>query len=104
MESNPVSLRTLAENAKALGAGAAAVVHRADALRFVGGLAAHAYGVAFADPPYRQGLAVQLAERWLEVPFARYFSVEHEADASLPAGGDTRRYGGTAITFYRAPG
>ena len=104
VDSSAASLRTLRENAEALGAGGAAVAHRADALRFAEGLAAHAYDVAFADPPYRLGLALRLAEHWLAVPFARFFSVEHAADEPLPGGGDTRRYGGTAITFYRAPG
>jgi 16S rRNA (guanine966-N2)-methyltransferase len=102
VDSSPASLRTLRENAEALGAGGAAVVHRADALHFVAGLAPHAYELALADPPYHQGLATRLAQRWLEVPFARFFSIEHAADESPPGGGDTRRYGGTAITFYRA--
>ena len=48
----------------------AARVHRADALRFVDALDAHAYDVAFADPPYDLGLATALAERWLAKPFA----------------------------------
>jgi 16S rRNA (guanine966-N2)-methyltransferase len=104
VDSSPASLRTLRENAEALGAGGAATLHRGDALVFVAGLPAYAYHVAFADPPYRQGLAPQLAERWLAVPFARFFSVEHAAEEALPDGRDVRRYGGTAITFYRASG
>ena len=27
--------------------------------------------------------------------------IEHRADESLPGEGDTRRYGGTVLTFYR---
>jgi 16S rRNA (guanine966-N2)-methyltransferase len=61
-----------------------------------------AYDVAFADPPYSADAAAQLAERWAAVPFARVLGVEHAARAPMPPGGDTRRYGTTAITFYRA--
>jgi hypothetical protein len=35
------------------------------------------------------------------VPFATVLGVEHETKESMPAG-DTRKYGSTAITFYRA--
>ena len=95
------SLRALRENAEALGAGVRATIHRGDALRFVAGLAADAYDVAFADPPYGHGLAAQVAERWLEVPFAGLLGVEHSTRDPMPEGGDQRRYGTTAITFYR---
>jgi 16S rRNA (guanine966-N2)-methyltransferase len=95
------SLRVIEANLLALDAGALVRVHRADAIAFVQGLDAHAYDVAFADPPYDQGLAAQVAERWLEVPFAGVLGVEHRAFEKLPEGGDKRRYGGTAITFYR---
>jgi hypothetical protein len=58
--------------------------------------------VAFADPPYRKKFAVQLADLWLKRPFATIFGVEHESSETLPAGGDTRRYGDSSITIYRA--
>jgi len=102
VEIAPTSLAAIRENAAALDAGSAAVVHRADALRFVDRLAAHAYDVAFADPPYDLGLAEALAERWLAVPFADVLAIEHRATQMLPGSTDRRRYGGTAITFYRA--
>lgn len=101
VELAPKSLAALRANAEALGAGSAAVIHRADALRFVERLDAHAYDVAFADPPYDLGLATKLAERWLEVPFADVLGIEHRMDEMLPGGGDRRRYGGTVITFLR---
>ena len=97
------SLKALRENADALGAGAAAVIQRGDALRFIERLEAGAYDVAFADPPYGLGLAERVARRWLEVPFAAVLGVEHPARDPMPPGGDTRRYGDTAVTFYRAP-
>jgi len=101
VESAAGSLTALRANIDVLGASAAAAVHRADAVRFAGGLGAGAYDVAFADPPYRLGLAEAVARRWLEVPFAELLGVEHAAVERLPEGGDTRRYGSTAITFYR---
>ena len=101
VELSAPSLRAIRENAEALGAGDRAVIHRGDAVRFVAGLAAGAYDLAFADPPYGLGLAAQVAERWLEVPYAEVLGVEHSTRDPMPAGGDLRRYGTTAITFYR---
>jgi hypothetical protein len=43
-----------------------------------------------------------LAEQWLAVPFATVLGIEHRADELLPEHGDQRRYGGTALTFYRS--
>ena len=95
------SLALIRRNADALGAGAAAVIHRADALRFVEKLQPHSYDVAFADPPYDVGLGAALAERWLETRFADILGIEHRASEILPGDGDRRRYGNTVITFYR---
>jgi 16S rRNA (guanine966-N2)-methyltransferase len=96
------SLRAIADNVAALGAEAEVSVHRADAMRFLATLAAHAYDVAFVDPPYDLGLAAAVAESWMAVPFADLLGVEHRAFEKLPPGGELRRYGGTGITFYRA--
>ena len=101
IESSPQALATLRENADALGAGSAITVHRQDAIVFLERVRSDAYDVAFADPPYRLGLGEQVATRWIEVPFARVLGIEHAASESLPEGGDTRRYGDTAITLYR---
>jgi len=102
VENAPRSLAALRANLDALGAGASAVVHRADGVRFASTLEAGAYDVAFVDPPYKTGLAQQIVERWLEVPFSTLLGVEHFAYDQLPGDGDSRRYGTTAITFYRA--
>jgi 16S rRNA (guanine966-N2)-methyltransferase len=124
--------QALRDNVKTLNAGDRATLHRAEAGAF---LAEHAdsvtalrgpassegergaasgapsqkrWDVAFADPPYRQGVAVALAERWLAAPFATIFGVEHEAELTLPeptdgsgATADRRVYGDTALTIYR---
>lgn len=101
VENSAPSLSAIAKNLALVGAGDAARVHRADALHFVKGLSAHTYDIAFADPPYDLGMAAKIAEQWLDAPFADLLGVEHRAFEKLPAGGDMRRYGDTAITFFR---
>ena len=101
VEKDPRSLRALEENIATLGAGDLAKIHRRPALAFAESLASLSYDVAFADPPYTTGDAVKLAERWKAAPFSRVLSVEHSAKDAMPEGGVTRKYGSTAITFYR---
>lgn len=104
VEIAPHSLRALGDNIAALGAGDVATVRRADALRFVESLPAHAFDVAFADPPYGHGAAARLAELWRATPFARLLGVEHRFGEHMPAGGDSRRYGSTVVTLYESEG
>ena len=101
VEVSAAGIKAIRENAAALGAGDAARVHRADAVRFIEQLEPGAYHVAFADPPYGHGLSTRVAECWLQVPFAALLGVEHGTKEAMPPG-DTRRYGSTAITFYFA--
>ena len=101
VEIAPPSLRAIQDNVALLDAGDAIRVHRKDALRFIEGLAAGAYDVAFADPPYDLGMASAIAERWLAVPFASVLGIEHRRDEALPGDGERRKYGQTAITFLR---
>jgi 16S rRNA (guanine966-N2)-methyltransferase len=101
VEIAPPSLRAIQHNLAALEAGDTIRVHRLDALRFVERLEPREYDVAFADPPYDLGLAVALAERWLDVPFAGVLGIEHRRTERLPGDGERRQYGQTAITFYR---
>lgn len=97
------SLKAIEDNVALLRAGDEIRVHRADALTFIAELEASAYDVAFADPPYDVGMAAAIVERWLSVPFATILGVEHRRDELLPGDGERRRYGQTAITFYRRP-
>lgn len=101
VEQSANSIRILERNIETLGAGDRSTIVRADAVKHVAGLAAGAYDVAFADPPYADQTARLLAEQWLKVPFAHVLGIEHAAAVTLPGGGDTRRYGDTALTFYR---
>ena len=102
VEKDPTSIRGLQENIQALGAQALATIHRKSALPFAEGLGALDFDVAFADPPYASGDAQRLAERWLEKPFSKVLSIEHSGKEAMPGQGVTRKYGTTAITFYRS--
>ena len=102
VERDPKSFRALQENIAALGAGDLSTIHRKPALPFADGLGPLDYDVVFADPPYAGGEAARLAERWMKSPFSRVLSVEHSATSAMPEGGETRKYGSTAITFYRS--
>lgn len=96
------SLIALRDNLRVVGAEPEARVHRGDALKFAAKLSPSEFDVAFADPPYRLGLAEELAAQWLAVPFARVLGIEHEKAVQLPEPGDRRAYGDTVVTFYRA--
>lgn len=102
VELAPAALRAIRENGQVLGALERMQIHRGEALRFAEKLEAHAFDVAFADPPYNLGMAPRVAAQWLRVPFAHVLGVEHDAHEVMPEGGETRTYGGTAVTIYRA--
>lgn len=101
VENDSRAIRILKKNIDAFQPGDVLGIHRADAIRFAARLEANAYDIAFADPPYAGGAAAQLAEVWLKRPFARILSVEHDARETLAGATHTRRYGSSAITFYR---
>jgi len=102
VELNAAPLDALRRNIASLGAEARSQVHRADALRFVTGRPAGDWDVALADPPFAGDLAERLVARWRETPFAALLAIEHAAATGL-AGGETRRWGDIAVTFFRAP-
>jgi 16S rRNA (guanine966-N2)-methyltransferase len=105
VENAPATLRTLRTNVQGLGAGADEYeIVAGDALAYARGLAAHAFDLAFADPPYASGHGEALARLYATTPFADILSIEHAsgtAPAGLP-GARTRVYGDTAITFLTA--
>ncbi|MDB4907189.1 MAG: hypothetical protein JWO05_1973 [Gemmatimonadetes bacterium] len=102
VENAPRSLEVLYDNIAHLGAGEAAVVHKANAITFVRGLAEGAYDVAFADPPYESRGAEELAEAWRVTPFAAILGIEHSSRISLE-GAEERKYGDIRVSFFRAP-
>ena len=102
VELNAPSLQALRENILALAVNEAVTVHRGDALRYVEGLTSGEFDLVLADPPYTTDQAARLVSLFRRQPFARILSVEHRSERDLD-GGDTRRYGDTAITFFHAP-
>ena len=101
VENSRTVFPALQSNISLLGAESDSLLHRDDAVKFSLSLHAGAYDIAFADPPYESRTAQELAEAWLAVPFAHILGIEHGANVQLPGGADRRRYGITAITFYR---
>lgn len=101
VESSERVARTLRENVALVGAEDRSTVIRMDAGRYVASLPDGAFDVAFVDPPYASDIAQAVAAHWMQVPFARVIGIEHSSRDKLPGATDTRRYGDTAITFYR---
>ena len=97
----PAAIKAIRENGTTLGALDRMRIHRAEALRYAQKLDAGAFDLAFADPPYNLGMAPRLAAQWLRVPFAHILGIEHDSHEEMPEGGETRTYGGTAVTIYR---
>lgn len=94
----PASLNSIRNNVATLGVRDRAVVHRADALRFVARLEREAYDVALADPPFTSDQAVGIVERFRDCAFAKTLSIEHRSTLDC-AGDETRRYGDVSLTF-----
>lgn len=105
VERAPAALRVLRANIAAVGAGDRARVVPVDALRYLQGLAANAFDLALADPPYGKDLAAAVVERFRSTPFARLLVVEHRRNDELPdlPGARERRYGDTRLTFIPGP-
>lgn len=101
VELNTPSLNALRANVVTLGAEEQATITRYDAIRFAGALPAGSFELALADPPFAGGLAEELVRLWMAVPFAPVLAVEHSSRVVI-AGGDTRRWGDVAVSFFRA--
>lgn len=101
VERHAKTFAVLQENVQTLRAGSAAVLHRQDAYTFLRGSAPAQFDVAFADPPYGGEDAKKLAALWLEQPFAKLLGIEHDSRVALPGDADVRKYGTTAISFFR---
>ncbi len=114
VEASPRSLAALRKNIERLGADAVRVA-KGRVEETLPRLAkdGETFDLVFLDPPYHKGLAAEIARRLGAGPLLRPGArvvAEHEADETPPEtleGGlvrdDTRRYGDTALTFYRAP-
>jgi 16S rRNA (guanine966-N2)-methyltransferase len=98
------ALHVLRTNIQALGAGERARIRSGDVFAFLASLEPLAFDLALADPPYGQGLAARLLERFREAPFAGELWVEHRTSEALPElpGLRHRRYGDTTLTYVEA--
>jgi 16S rRNA (guanine966-N2)-methyltransferase len=101
VERHAKTFAVLQQNVETLGAGSSAVLHRQDVFTFLRGAGDGEFDVAFADPPYGGDDAMRLAALWLEKPFAKLLGIEHDSRLALPGDPDARRYGTTAISFFR---
>lgn len=86
-------------NADLLDAGSEHALIHGDVFRFLADVP-EVFDLALADPPYGQGDAQRLVDRFLEEPFARELWLEHpkREELQLPAGARTRKYGDSALT------
>lgn len=80
---------------------------RHDALAFVGGIGDDPYDVVFADPPYASSLAARIADAWIDRPFSRVLTLEHDPATEMPRAGGKARYArleqeGSVVSFYRS--
>jgi 16S rRNA (guanine966-N2)-methyltransferase len=103
VENGPASLHALKANVAAMRTRRNARIFKRDAIPFVESLAPGAYDLAFADPPYGSAKLDRIVRRWLEVPFSRILSFEHDRSHRIDAPG--KRYdmpGETRITVLRA--
>ena len=100
VETHRSSLAILKVNSEALEVEDRVTIHRTDAVRFAERLEPGQFDVAFADPSYATDDAERLIALFRSTPFARVFAIEHSVDRMIE-GGDTRRYGDTAVTFLR---
>jgi len=99
------------ENLRTLGFSERAAVLQLDALAAVDRLAGQAFDIVFLDPPYRAGAQEALRALFLRglVAPGGQAVVEHawkEPPQEMPGAFlrvDTRKYGDTGLSFFRAP-
>lgn len=98
------SLKSLEGNVRSLNAAGRCTIVKGDALKHAAKLAPLAFDLALADPPYGEGHAAALFDRFAVTPFARELWVEHRTGETIPAlpGLRQRRYGDTTLTSVAA--
>ncbi len=112
VESGRGAVKLLEHNLTALGLGPprARVLRRRaeDAIRELAATAGGAFDLLFADPPYTWSPNAEFLDRVGELLHAHgSLALEHSARTTMPEMGvgllrvETRRYGETALTFYR---
>ncbi|MBA2628095.1 MAG: RsmD family RNA methyltransferase [Gemmatimonadales bacterium] len=104
VEFRPSSLHALRANVAALRVRERTRIFKRDAVPFAAALAAGAYDLALADPPYESRVLDRIVQSWTIVRFARILAVEHAPAHALPAGGTRHRFGDSTVTIYRSRG
>jgi 16S rRNA (guanine966-N2)-methyltransferase len=100
VENGAASLHSLKANVAVFRVRTRTRIFKRDAIPFVESLEPGAYDIAFADPPYGSRKSDRVVKRWLEVPFARILSVEHDPEHSLPGKGLSYDFGETRVTIF----
>lgn len=98
VERDPGVGAVLRGNIEALDVGSRCHLIRGDALRVLASADPAAFDLVLADPPWNEDLAAALVAQFLARPVGSLLAVEHAAGRPV-GGGETRRYGNTAITF-----
>jgi len=104
VEADGRAYRVLRRNLESLGVEDRARLHRGDVFRLLDRLrAGPRFDVALADPPYGEGLAARLVDRFEREPFAGLLCVEHAPSERL-AGRPVRErtYGESTLSFFSA--
>ena len=106
VENGPAALHALKANVAALRETKRTRIFKKDAVPWAEALAAGAYAVAFADPPYGSAKLDRVVGRWKEVPFANVLVFEHDKEHELETRGlEAKHYdfaGPTRVTILRA--
>ncbi len=98
VEHNPAVEAVLRANIEALGMEPTSRLIRGDALHQLTIADPGEFDIVLADPPWDDDLAAALVTQFRRRPVGQLLAVEHAAARPL-SGGETRRYGNTAITF-----
>ena len=100
VETRPSSLHALRANVAVLRLRDRTRIFKRDALPFAGALAADAYDVAFADPPYEARMLDRVIDTWRARGFSRLLAVEHAASHDLPRPDRRLAFDETVISIY----
>ena len=107
VESDTAVLVVLRRNIEALGVGSRTEVTKADAMGLVAvpeRVAAGAWDLVLADPPYDGDAAIELVAAFGRAAFAGILCVEHPAGIDFRLKPDwQRRYGDTALSIFLGP-
>ena len=105
VENGPAALHALKANVAAMRERKRSRIFKRDAIPFVARLDEDAYDITFVDAPYGSRKLDRILEAWAECAFSRVIGLEHARDQELPCPelvGETRYWGDTAVTIYRA--